>query len=73
MAARHAGDEPMITLATAHASKFPDAVREAVGRKPAVPPRLAGLMEREERFDTLPNELRVVQDYVRERSRAVRV
>ena len=66
------GEAPMVTLATAHAAKFPDAVREAIGREPDIPERLAGLMEREERFDALPNDLRAVQDYVRERSRAVR-
>ena len=73
VAEAHLGDAPMVTLATAHAAKFPDAVRDAIGREPAVPPRLAGLTEREERFDTLPNDLRAVQAYVRERSRAVRV
>ena len=73
VAERHAADAPMVTLATAHAAKFPDAVREATGREPDVPERLAGLMEREERFDALPNDLAAVQDYVRERSRAVRV
>ena len=62
---------PMVTLATAHAAKFPDAVEAAIGRVPHVPPRLAGLMERDERYDTLPNELSAVQSYVRERSRAV--
>ena len=67
------GEAPMVTLATAHAAKFPDAVRDALGHEPAVPERLGGLMEREERFDALPNDLRAVQDYVRERSRAVRV
>ena len=71
VAERHAGSAPMITLATAHAAKFPAAVRDAIGREPEVPPRLAGLMERDERYDALPNALRAVQDYIRERTRAV--
>ena len=71
VAERHAGSAPMVTLATAHAAKFPAAVRDAIGREPEVPPRLAGLMERDERYDTLPNALRAVQDYIRERTRAV--
>ena len=71
VAARHLGDAPMVTLGTAHAAKFPAAVAEAIGREPGVPPRLAGLMERHERFDTLPNALAAVQSYIRERSRAV--
>ena len=73
VAERHAGHAPMVTLATAHAAKFPEAVERAIGRPPRVPDRLAGLMEREERFATLPNDLAAVQDYVRERSRALRV
>ena len=70
VAERHLVAAPMVTLATAHAAKFPDAVEAAIGRVPDVPPRLAGLMEREERFATLPNDLPTVQTYVRERSRA---
>ncbi len=40
---------PMITLATAHPAKFPDAIARAIGRPPAVPAavaRQAGLPER---------------------------
>ena len=71
VAERHLGEAPMVTLATAHAAKFPDAVEDAIGRTPHVPPRLAGLMERDERYDALPNDLSAVQSYIRERSRAV--
>ena len=73
VAEQHAGEAPMVTLATAHAAKFPDAVREAIGREPNVPPRLAGLMTRDERYDVLPNDLHAVQGYIRERTRAVAV
>ncbi|MEZ5165880.1 MAG: pyridoxal-phosphate dependent enzyme [Acidimicrobiales bacterium] len=57
-------DETIVTLATAHPAKFPDAVEKATGIRPALPPQLAGLLEREERFATLPNDLAVVQDFV---------
>ena len=67
VARRFQGEEPMITLATAHAAKFPDAVEEAIGRQPDVPDRLANAMTREEQFDTLPNDLEAVQTYVREK------
>ena len=55
---------PLVTLATAHPAKFPDAVESATGIRPALPPRLADLLEREERCHNLPNELRAVQAYV---------
>ena len=70
VARRFQGEEPMITLATAHAAKFPDAVEEAIGRQPDVPDRLANAMTREEQFDTLPNDLEAVQTYVREKRSA---
>ncbi len=55
---------PMVALATAHAAKFPDAVERATGIRPALPPRLADLFKREERFDVLPHDERAVKDYV---------
>jgi threonine synthase len=55
---------PMVALATAHAAKFPDAVERATGIRPALPPRLADLFEREERYDVLPNDEKAVKDYV---------
>ena len=56
---------PCITLATAHAAKFPQAVRDACGRAPETPPRIASILEREERFTTLPNQREAVQDFIR--------
>ncbi|BAM02268.1 threonine synthase [Phycisphaera mikurensis] len=61
---------PTVVLATAHPAKFPDAVEKACGVRPPLPGFLADLYEREERFDTLENELSVVQAYIRERTRA---
>ena len=57
---------PMITLATAHPAKFPDAVERAIGFRPALPHRLADLYERDERCATLPNDLSMVMDHIRE-------
>ena len=56
---------PMITLATAHPAKFPDAVESATGSRPQLPERLGDLFERTERFEVLPNDLATVQDHVR--------
>jgi threonine synthase len=60
---------PMIALATAHAAKFPAAVKAATGVHPDLPPRLSDLFERKERFDVLPNDLETVKAYVRKASR----
>ena len=68
VAERLRGDRrtPMVTLATAHPAKFPAAVERAIGVRPALPDRLAGLYEREERCTTLPNDLAAVMDHIRE-------
>jgi threonine synthase len=44
---------PMVTLATAHPAKFPDAVKQACGIDPALPAWLSDLMQREERFSVV--------------------
>lgn len=60
---------PMVTLATAHPAKFPDAVARASGHRPELPARLAGLMERPERMTVLPNDLTAVENFVRAHAR----
>ena len=52
-------------MATAHPAKFPDAMERATGHRPALPPRLADLFEREERFTVLPNDLSAIETAVR--------
>ncbi len=52
-------------MATAHPAKFPDAMERAIGIRPALPPRMADLFEREERFAVLPNDLAAVEAQVR--------
>jgi threonine synthase len=67
-AAAQRGDAsvPMITVATAHPAKFPDAVEKATGMRPALPARLADLLQRPERFDVLPNDARAVKSFILE-------
>lgn len=56
---------PMVTLATAHPAKFPEAIaRSGVHIKPELPEHLADLFEREERFTVLPNDLARVQQHM---------
>lgn len=54
-AAEHAGIT--VTLATAHPSKFPEAVKKATGETPALPAHMADLYERKERIATLDNNI----------------
>jgi len=63
---------PVIALATAHPAKFPDAVQVASGTRPALPPHLADLLQREERFTVLPNDVDAVAAYLKREARAVR-
>lgn len=59
---------PMVTLATAHPAKFPEAIERAgVGREPRLPHYMADLFERPERCTVLPHELGAVQDFIRGR------
>ena len=67
VAEEHLGAVPMITLATAHPAKFPDAVERAVGLRPALPPRMSDLFARDERVTRVPNDLAALQTLIRER------
>jgi threonine synthase len=60
-----AGGVPVVAMATAHPAKFPDAMERATGNRPALPPRMADLFEREERFAVLPNDLGMIEAAVR--------
>jgi threonine synthase len=60
-----AGGVPTVAMATAHPAKFPDAMEQATGHRPALPTRMADLFEREETFTVLPNDLGAVEAAVR--------
>ncbi len=62
------GDVPVVTLATAHAAKFRDAVERATGVRPTLPGRVGDLFEREERFATLDATFDAVSGYIAERA-----
>jgi len=63
---------PMVVLSTAHPAKFPDAVQKATGERPALPPRLADLLERTERVDGLGNDADALKALIDERMAALR-
>ena len=57
-------DTPMIVLATAAASKFPDAVMGACGIKPELPDRMSDLFERTEMLEKVPNDICKIKEVI---------
>ena len=55
---------PVVTLATAHPAKFPDAVLRATGVRPQLPLHLADLFDRPERTNQVANDLVAVEAFV---------
>jgi len=67
VAESHLGTVPMVTLATAHPAKFPDAVEAATGLRPGLPRRMSDLFDRPERVTRVPNDLSALEALIRER------
>ena len=61
------GPVPMVTLATAHPAKFPDAVAAATGVRPPLPSRMGDLYERPERVTRVGNDLDALRAIIRAR------
>ena len=56
---------PVVTLATAHPAKFPDAIRQAgVEEEPALPHHMLDLFERQERYQVVANDLAAVHEFM---------
>ena len=55
---------PMITLATAHPVKFPEAVEKAGCQSPQLPEHMQDLFERDESYEVLDNDLHTIQAFV---------
>ncbi|MEH6590572.1 MAG: threonine synthase [Halioglobus sp.] len=56
---------PVVTLATAHPAKFPQAIADAgLSEKPDLPHHLADLFERSERYEVVPNDLGAVHRFM---------
>lgn len=59
-------DVPMVSLATAHPAKFPEAVKKAGQTEdPALPHHMVDLFEREERCTVIANDLAKVQAFMK--------
>jgi len=67
-AAELPAEVPIVTLATAHPAKFPDAVERATGQRPQLPARIGDLFAREERYDELPGDYAAVRAYIAARA-----
>ncbi len=59
---------PVITLATAHPAKFPDAVEAAIGQRPELPSKMGYLMDMDERVTRLPNDQGAIEALILERT-----
>ena len=58
---------PVVSLATAHPAKFPQAVQQATGITPKLPKHLSDLYDRPERCTVLPNDVSAVQNFIRDK------
>jgi threonine synthase len=70
VAERHLGATPMVTLATAHPAKFPDAVEAACGERPELPAWARSILSAEEIYRVLPADLSAVEQAVEARLHA---
>ena len=70
VAEQHLGATPMVTLATAHPAKFPEAVEAACGLCPELPDWARHILAGEERYQVLPAELGAIQRAIEAHTRA---
>lgn len=61
---------PMVCLATAHPAKFAEAVQQAGQNKnPDLPHHMRDLLDREERYEVLANDIQAVQSFIKAHTR----
>ena len=54
----------IVILATAHPAKFSQVVKKAIGFEPQLPENLKHILNKEEKYDRLPNNLDSVKKYI---------
>lgn len=59
-------DAVTVILSTAHAAKFPETVLDATGDEAPLPNRCDALAAKDEVFDRVPNDLKVIKDLIRD-------
>ncbi|PIR39225.1 MAG: threonine synthase [Alphaproteobacteria bacterium CG11_big_fil_rev_8_21_14_0_20_39_49] len=58
------GSNPIITIATAHPAKFPEAIEKSGVDEAKLPEYLSGLMVAEERYEVLANDIDAVKKFI---------
>ena len=56
-----------VILATAHPSKFSETVMSATGVKPDLPESLKNILDKKEKFEKLPEDIKEVKNYILEK------
>jgi threonine synthase len=56
-----------IVLATAHPSKFPDAIEKAINIKAELPDELTFILDEKENYDIIDNNLNKIKQHIKER------
>ena len=59
--------ENTIILATAHPAKFSEVVTKETGIKPELPENLKNILDKKEKYEKLPKDLKKIQNYILER------
>ncbi len=59
--------EEIIVLGTAHPCKFSETVKEATGVEPKIPENIKNILNKEENYDTIDNNINLVKKYILER------
>ena len=62
-------DTPTVVMACAHASKFPEAVEQATGKKPVVPAQLDNVLSKPEFFTPLANDADKIKDFIKQNAK----
>ena len=57
-------DNKCVILSTAHPSKFPEAIKNALGKNEELPKELRKVLKEEEKFEILENNLDKVKNYI---------
>ena len=55
----------IVALATAHPCKFPDAISRSINFRPSLPDQLKYVMDEEENYDIIPNNLDKITQYIK--------
>jgi len=56
-----------VVLATAHPCKFPDVINNSIGIKPTLPEKLKHIMDENENYDIIPNNLSTIKKHIKEK------